>query len=247
MAFARIRLRRATLTEWTTANPILLEGEWAVVVPDTGVGTGKVKIKIGDGVKTFNNLPYAFNEAEIDISELQTVFEDYEVNPSPTPEQALPNIITGKPVKTLFSNIKAFLKGTVTLGRLANNLITTGDGFALDAKQGPVIQGKFDEINSNLGNLSNNLSALVLVKYAAAAQAELDAIINDLTRYVNGTHYRFIVNINSSALSLGGGSWFIEGLKIDADYGWQKAIQYGSPTTIRYRSKLVSWAEWIAK
>lgn len=39
------------------------------------------------------------------------------------------------------------------LERLANNLLTTEEGFALDARQGTVLQGEIDEINSNLDNI----------------------------------------------------------------------------------------------
>lgn len=66
MSFAKIRPRRGTATQWTTANPILAEGELAIEVPTEGVGTGLVKIKIGDGVTSWNDLPYAV-EGSIDL------------------------------------------------------------------------------------------------------------------------------------------------------------------------------------
>ncbi len=37
------------------------------------------------------------------------------------------------------------------LERLSNNLFTTEEGFALDARQGTALQGEINEINSNLG------------------------------------------------------------------------------------------------
>ena len=64
MAFAKHRLRRATLGEWTAVNPVLDEGEWGVINPDTGTGKGKVDIKIGDGITAFNTLPYAYKAAD---------------------------------------------------------------------------------------------------------------------------------------------------------------------------------------
>ena len=50
MAF-RIQTRRGTASEWTAANPVLLDGEWAAE-RDTR------KFKIGDGVTPWNDLPY---------------------------------------------------------------------------------------------------------------------------------------------------------------------------------------------
>lgn len=61
MANARIRPRRGTATQWATVNPTLAEGEIGIEFPDTGIGTGLVKIKFGDGEKAWNDLPYGFD------------------------------------------------------------------------------------------------------------------------------------------------------------------------------------------
>lgn len=47
----QIQLRRGTASQWTSANPILAAGE-------LGVETDTVKAKIGDGINTWNLLPY---------------------------------------------------------------------------------------------------------------------------------------------------------------------------------------------
>lgn len=59
MAYALIKPRRGKATDWTNENPILAEGEIAVEAPNEGVGTGLSRIKIGDGVTAWNDLPYA--------------------------------------------------------------------------------------------------------------------------------------------------------------------------------------------
>lgn len=61
MAYSTIRPARGTLYEWQTINPLLDEGELVIEVPDTGVGTGLSKFKIGDGNRHYNELPYAFD------------------------------------------------------------------------------------------------------------------------------------------------------------------------------------------
>lgn len=48
----KIRLRRGTASEWTSANPTLESGE-------VGVETNTKKIKIGDGSTAWNSLAYA--------------------------------------------------------------------------------------------------------------------------------------------------------------------------------------------
>ena len=61
MAYVKIKPRRGTRTQWEFFNPILAEGELAIENPDTGTGTGSIKMKIGDGVTGYKNLPYAID------------------------------------------------------------------------------------------------------------------------------------------------------------------------------------------
>ena len=69
MSFAKIRPRRGTANQWSNANPILAEGEIGIEVPSTGVGTGTVKIKFGDGSSHWNDLPYGLDTPN-DISDV---------------------------------------------------------------------------------------------------------------------------------------------------------------------------------
>ena len=61
MSYAKLRPRRSTRTEWELIDPVLMEGELAIENPDSGIGTGLCKFKIGDGYKKWSELPYAFN------------------------------------------------------------------------------------------------------------------------------------------------------------------------------------------
>ena len=61
MAYSKIRPRRDTLAGWQNINPVLNEGEFVIEAPETGVGTGLIKVKIGDGFKRYMDLPYAFD------------------------------------------------------------------------------------------------------------------------------------------------------------------------------------------
>ena len=61
----RIQNRRDTLENWLSADPVLLQGELALVV-----GGGASSIKIGDGSSRFSQLPW---EATPDLSSKQDV------------------------------------------------------------------------------------------------------------------------------------------------------------------------------
>lgn len=51
----RIKNKRDTSANWTANNPVLLNGE--LIIVDTA--DGAVRTKIGDGVKTYTQLPFA--------------------------------------------------------------------------------------------------------------------------------------------------------------------------------------------
>lgn len=62
----KLKLRRATQLEWTTQNPILASGE-----PGFEKDTGK--LKIGNGINTWNNLDYFVSENESEILLLEHI------------------------------------------------------------------------------------------------------------------------------------------------------------------------------
>lgn len=55
----KIRPRAGSAAEWTAANPVLAEREIAYEYHSNGLGAGYVKMKMGDGVTHWNDLPYA--------------------------------------------------------------------------------------------------------------------------------------------------------------------------------------------
>lgn len=61
MSYAKIRPARGNNTEWNTTDPILLEGELGIEYPDSGIGTGLCKFKLGDGHSKWSELAYAFD------------------------------------------------------------------------------------------------------------------------------------------------------------------------------------------
>jgi hypothetical protein len=58
-----IQLRRGTAAEWTTANPVLSDGEF-------GFERDTNKAKVGNGVGTWNTLDYLTGDAEGAIVEI---------------------------------------------------------------------------------------------------------------------------------------------------------------------------------
>ena len=72
MSFYRIRPKSGTATQWATTNRTLGEREIGFEYVENGVGKGLVKMKMGDGVTPWNDLPYALerNMTLDDLSQL---------------------------------------------------------------------------------------------------------------------------------------------------------------------------------
>lgn len=60
---ARIKFKKDTAANWTSKNPVLLDGERILVV----TSAGEIRTKTGDGTKKFTALPYD-DEALIDTA-----------------------------------------------------------------------------------------------------------------------------------------------------------------------------------
>ena len=50
----RIRQKKDTAANWTSSNPVILNGELIAVE----TATGAIRLKVGDGLKTFSQLPF---------------------------------------------------------------------------------------------------------------------------------------------------------------------------------------------
>jgi hypothetical protein len=111
MSFAKIRPRRSTKTEWELINPILMEGELGIEYPDSGIGTGLCKFKLGDGFKDWDELPYAFNAeaAESIYGGTVTVSHDIWLRTGTSDEWETVNPVLG-PGEIVFDITKSAIK-----------------------------------------------------------------------------------------------------------------------------------------
>ena len=129
MSVKPFKPRRILKSKAASLNPVLEAGEFIVEVPDTGVGTGPCRMKMGDGTSAYDKLPYMDKEVEaVDVAASTIAFTESE-----TTENAdlLSEIVTGKSVKNLFGSTKKLLSnlsGSVTeLNNNIKNLEVSGD------------------------------------------------------------------------------------------------------------------------
>lgn len=137
----KIQLRRGTSSEWTTSNPILLNGE-------LGFETDTKKFKIGDGVNSWNLLIYSFTPTEQFSIELNTEISNRISGDNSTLASA--NSYTDTKVSNLVNSAPAVLD---TLKELADAL-GSDPNFATT-------------VSNQIGTVSSNLSAEITTRQNA--------------------------------------------------------------------------------
>lgn len=121
----RIRLKYDTLSNWTTANPVLLAGEIAIATITSGatqevnsVTAPQVLFKVGNGTSNFNSLPFASGKAA-DVytwaKEASMAFTSEATQSSSGDKTYTGNAVTGIEWDATLNNNKGglkFIKGT---------------------------------------------------------------------------------------------------------------------------------------
>lgn len=113
-----LRPRRGKRATAISQNIILKKGEVFFEVPDGGVGTGAGKIKMGDGTTTYQNLPYFYEPAVVDVASSTIAFEEATSTDNTT---LLNAIASGAQTSTLMGNIKKLLRNLNTSVTSLNN------------------------------------------------------------------------------------------------------------------------------
>lgn len=157
----RIKLKRDTEGNWTSKNPILLDGEMIIVKTNDG----KIRKKIGDGVKKFSELPY--DEIAIDSATSTT-------STNPVQNKVITLALAGK-------------AGTAVATTSASGLMSASDKSKLD---GIATGANKTDVDSSLSSESIRPVQNRVVK--SALDGKLDKTGGTLTgnltgKYITGT------------------------------------------------------------
>lgn len=132
------RGKKATAVSQLTASAPLKRGEIFFEVPDTGVGTGTGKIKMGDGTTAYDALPYFMVQPTVDYTNAVVAWTNTTAASSaPYTDNATyaGNIIPSASLKTIFTNLKKLLLNyNSQLTTLNNDLAGYGSGTKVAAK-----------------------------------------------------------------------------------------------------------------
>lgn len=144
-----LRPRRGKKATAETQNIVLKRGEVFFESPDTGVGTGTGRIKIGDGTTPYKDLPYFIDTTnlDIDVDDSTIEFDEYTNSSSYSIENIINNeISSGKILKNIISAIKYVLFSLKMSINQTDEKVTTIAQVAT--------QHEYD-----IGNLITNVSA----------------------------------------------------------------------------------------
>ena len=109
---ASLRPRRGKKTTAESENIVLKEGEVFFETPESGSGTGKGKIKMGDGISSYSDLPYYLEETN--VSESEITFTKRNIKPNTllgfsTISDCFNRFISGARLNMIISCIEALL------------------------------------------------------------------------------------------------------------------------------------------
>ena len=105
-----LRPRRGKKSTAESQNIVLKRGEVFFECPDTGVGTGKGKVKVGDGSTGYASLPYFMENFDLDADTSVIGFTDSSTETAASNNATyLSNIKPASSLKTIFTNLKQLL------------------------------------------------------------------------------------------------------------------------------------------
>lgn len=158
----RIALKSDTTANWAKSTLVLLKGEQAIEITESGA----YKIKIGDGVKTFAELPYATMTPE----EISALIGDGSVQNV--------TLASGTNNGTLKLTVDGTTTDNIAVKGLGSAAYTNTSAYAT-AAQGKILKelvdGKAPSSHTHtksevgLGNVDNTADATKSVKYATSA------------------------------------------------------------------------------
>lgn len=164
----RIALKRDTSANWTNHNPVLLNGE--LILVDTA--EGQLRVKIGDGIKTYTQLPFT-DEAlralitEVDNNNSKVVLKDL-INNAEDEVLGILNII--RLSQEQYNSLEA--AGTLDPKAIYMTEAATGSGEEYLPLVGGIVSDNFQVFSNGQMQFYTDGSSLKLEKYNEVGNIE---------------------------------------------------------------------------
>lgn len=197
MAYNIIRPRRGIKSLWNTyKSRIYKNGEMLVESPETGVGSGPVNIKFGDGITDYEHLPYgvmapisapdANSQAPLNTEAVMKAIEEY----ASVPDDVLVE------------------------GDVVNNLTSTSTKLPLSAAQGKALKDDIDkkiDVDKTWVNVRSANASNVEKSTVAGAMYQNNPMVGYMHDNASGT------TVDSVGIMFDGTNFYATGNKAGAD------------------------------
>lgn len=213
MPYTRIRRLSGTAAEWSAANPVLMPAEAGY----ESQGDGTFKIKIGDGVKHWNDLPYAVDYQAIVAAEEAAALSEQHAATSEANALASKNSAADSAAAALASKNAAKTSEDNASGSAASSL-TSKNAAGVSAGNAAT-----SEANALASKNAAGGSATNAANSAAAALASQNAAKTSETNAKNSE--------NNAADTLASAITSFGGFSFSIDVNECLVIHYTDPTT----------------
>lgn len=138
----------------TKKRQVLARGEFFTEYPDSGIGTGHGKAKMGDGVTDYEHLPYFLGDTE---NEKIT----FTSNTSTTVAAALNAVVSGATLKNIIAGLKqAIVRNDANVTKLNDELVQEINDLKVEIEDN--VNAKLDTLTDVLKVVSWNASTATL-------------------------------------------------------------------------------------
>lgn len=178
--------RRGRKSTSVSKNFILRKGELFIEVPEEGCGTGPIKIKIGDGIHEYSDLPYAIDlkdaispehlsetlsKTEVSFTQVSIPDGEGSVN-----EKILGLLVDGKSVGEVLGCIKMLLENLDTAVTELNNDKAPNDHSATTGKYGVASGSKYGHVKIS-GDITKKENVADDIALSTKAFAEFNKVV----------------------------------------------------------------------
>lgn len=99
--------------------------------------------------------------------------------------------------------------------------------------------------DENLQRIENNFDVYAIKQYRGSTEAEINSIYNSFSDSIKADcWYRAYVIHGTNHSVLGGGNWYLEGVKTTSGYEWQKITCYQSQGMFVRQKRGGTWGAW---
>ena len=139
---SRIQWKKDTSANWTQNNPVLLNGEIAIVVTNAG----ETRFKVGDGTSSYTALPFQ---------------DEYVLNKIPNVSEYVTAQDPVGIVDTIPPTFGGYTVDAFTLkSEIVDNTNSTATNVPLSANQGNVLNQAIQQNATNIGNIETEVESI---------------------------------------------------------------------------------------